>query len=511
MTTGRPSGPSRACSDAGRRAWKTERGNDFLFLVRGGVGSCGSACFRADGVGVGVVGAHEVQPVAGGVPWLGHVIELLRDPLAFLASRREEPAVVRLRLAGRWVFLVNGGEAARQVLVSPVFDKGGPFMDTARVLVGNGVITCSNTDHRRQQPVMRPAFGRDQVARYAPVMGECVAQVVARWREGERLDVEASMYGLAARVVARTLVGAPAGRTAADVMAGALPVLLEGMFRRMLVPWPLLHRLPLPANRRFQRAQARLEVAVGEVIGQYRAGQAPGDDLLSQVMAAADDDGRRLDDTEVRDQVLSVLAAGVETTASLLAWTLHALAAHPDVERRLWAELDRELVGRAPVHADVPRLPYTRQVLFEVLRLWPPTWMLSRITLEETEVAGFALPAGADVILSPYALQRDPAVFDDPDVFDPDRWLPERLTAGQRQAFTAFGGGRRKCLGEHYGMTEAVLALAAISSHWQLRKADATPLRPLPRFLLTPQAGPLVLIRRTAATGGHRADAGVRQ
>lgn len=349
---------------------------------------------------------------------------------------------MRVRLAGRAVYMVNAGEAAHQVLVSSVFDKGGPFMDTARVLVGNGVITCSDADHRRQQPVMRPAFHRDQVARYAPVMGECVAQAVGGWREGELLDVEARMYGLAAQVVARTLIAAPAGRRAADTMASALPVLLEGMFRQLLVPWPLLHRLPLPANRRFRQAQVRLELAVGDVIAQYRAGHAPGGDVLSLVMAAADGDGRPLDDAEVRDQVLSVLAAGVETTASLLAWTLHALADNPDVESRLWVELDRELAGSAPAFTDIERLPYTRQVLTEVLRLWPPTWMLSRVALEETVLAGFTVPAGADVIVSPYALQRDPGVFPDPERLDPDRWLPERVTPAQRQAFTAFGGGR---------------------------------------------------------------------
>ncbi len=443
------------------------------------------------------MGVQQVQLVAGGVPGLGHVARLVRDPLGFLTSQRGGPPVVRMQLAGRSVYLVNDAEAVHQLLVSSVFDKGGPFMDTARVLVGNGVITCSDADHRRQQPVMRPAFHRDQVTRYAPVMGECIAQAVGGWREGERLDVETSMYALAARVVGRTLIAAPDGRTAADTMAVALPVLLEGMFRQMLVPWPLLHRLPLPANRRFHQAQARLESAVRHVIAQYRAGQAPGGDLLSLVMAAVDDDGRPLDDTEVRDQILSVLAAGVETTASLLAWTLHALADHPDVESRLWTELDHELTGRTPTYADVARLPYTRQILTEVLRLWPPTWMLSRSTLEQTVLAGFTIPAGADVIISPYALQRDPAVFPDPDDFDPDRWLPERSTPAQRQAFTAFGGGRRKCLGEHYGMTEAVLALATISSRWQLRKATASPLRPLPRFLLTPKAGPLIPTRRT--------------
>ncbi|MCX4529918.1 cytochrome P450 [Streptomyces sp. NBC_01565] len=436
------------------------------------------------------------------------MVRLVGDPLAFLSSLRGGPAVVRMQLARRSVYVVNTVEAAHQVLVSSVFDKGGLFMDSARVLVGNGVITCSNADHQRQQPVMRPAFHRDQVARYAPVMSHCIAQAIDGWREGERIDVKPRMYALAAQVVARTLIAAPAGRKAADTMAAALPVLLEGMFRQMLVPWPLLHRLPLPANRRFRQAQARLERAAREVIAQYRAGGAPGHDLLSLVMAAAADDGRPLDDTQVRDQILSVLAAGIETTASLLAWTLHALADHPDVESRLWAELDRELAGNTPTLADIERLPYTRQVLIEVLRLWPPTWMLSRITLQETVLADFTVPAGAEVIVSPYALQRDPAVFPDPERLDPDRWLPDRVTPAQRQAFTAFGGGRRKCLGEHYGITETVLALATISSRWQLRKTGATPLRPLPRFLLTPKAGPLIATRRTAAADGSRTGGG---
>ncbi|MGW0424102.1 cytochrome P450 [Streptomyces sp. NPDC003015] len=442
-------------------------------------------------------GAEKIRPVAGGVPLVGHLHRLARDPLKFLLQAQGGDAVAAVRIGSRPVLLVNDAKAARQVLVSAVFDKGGPFMDTARLLVGNGVITCSNAEHRRQQAVMRPAFHRDQVARFAPVMSACVLEELARWRPGRQIDVESRMYALAAQVVAHTLIAAPAGRRAADGMAAALPVLLEGMFRRMLVP--VLHRLPLPANRRFERARARLEETIPQVIAQYRAGQTPVDDLLSLVMVATDDDSRPLSEREVRDQIMSVLAAGVETTASLLAWTLHALAAHPKVEQKLWSELDQELDGHTPGYADVERLSYTRRVLTEVLRLWPPTWMLSRIALEPTTVAGFAVPAGADVIVSPYALHRDPAVFAEPERLDPDRWLPGRMTAAQRQAFTAFGGGRRKCLGEHYGMTESVLALAMISSRWQLRKTPGATLRPHPRFLLTPQAGPLMTVPRTTA------------
>jgi pentalenene oxygenase len=246
-----------------------------------------------------------------------------------------------------------------------------------------------------------------------------------------------------------------------------------------------------------------LTQAVGNVIAEYRNSDIRRDDLLSQVMACPEDRGTQFDDREVHDQIMSILAAGVETSASLLAWTFHALSANPQVEQQLWAEVDNALAGRLPVFDDQPRLPLTRRVLTETLRLWPPTWMLSRVALADTVVAGFTIPAGADVIIPAYALHRDPQVFDHPEAFDPDRWLPERLTPAMRQAFTAFGGGRRKCLGEFYGMTEAVLALAAISSQWQLRTPDRKPARAVPRFLLTPEGSPMTLHRRIPAHGHH--------
>ncbi|MGA5171055.1 MULTISPECIES: cytochrome P450 [Streptomyces] len=447
---------------------------------------------------------QEIGVVAGRLPFIGHAHRLVKDPLGFLMGQRDGPAVVRMGIANRTVYLINGAGAAGHVLVSSQFDKGGPFMETARVLVGNGVITCSNADHRRQQPVVRPAFQREHVAAYAPVMTQCVSQTTETWSDGDSVDVREQMYRLAAQVVSRTLISAPAGRDAADTMGQALPVLLRGMFRHMLIPWPWVHRLPLPVNRRFTRARSDLTRAVGDVIAQYRASDVVGgDDLLSQVMAPPKDGRPRFDDREVGDQVMSILAAGVETSASLLAWTFQALSVNPGIEQRLWTEVDTVLAGRMPGFEDLPRLPLTRRVLTEALRLWPPTWMLSRVALADTMVAGFTVPAGADVIISPYALHRDPQIFAHPEAFDPDRWLPERLTPAMRQAFTAFGGGRRKCLGEFYGMTEAVLAVAAISGQWQLRPSGRKPARAVPRFLLTPESGPMTLHRRTP-TPGHQ-------
>ncbi|MGA5424711.1 cytochrome P450 [Streptomyces lavendulocolor] len=429
---------------------------------------------------------------------IGHAGRLAVDPLGFLEQQRAVGAVVRLRLVGRDCFLINSAEAATQVLVAQQdrFDKGGPFMEAARQLVGNGVITCGAEDHRVQRAEMQPAFSRGRVAAYSEVMRACAEEATASWKAGRPVDVGKEMYRLAALAVARTLVSAPAGRQAASVMAEALPQLLRGLLRRMLIPAAWVHRVPTPANQRFDAARARLDAAIAEVVAQYRRQERDRPDLLSRIMAGEEGGGRRPDDAEVRDQVMSVLAAGVETTASLLAWSFQLLARHPEVRNRLWEEVDGAL-GRRPVtFDDLPALPFTKRLLTEVLRLYPPTWLLSRVAVRDAEICGHPLPKGADVLISPYALQRDPDVFPHPGRLDPDRWLPERLTTAQRRSFLAFGAGRRRCMGEFYGMTETTLALATIARSWHLRPTRPEPARPVPRFLLVPARQPLVPHRR---------------
>jgi pentalenene oxygenase len=401
------------------------------------------------------------------------------------------------------------------------FDKGGPFMEASRLLVGNGIITCAADDHQRQLPLVQPAFTRRQVARHAGVMRQCALQVTSSWEDGTAIAIEEEMYRLSALVVARTLVSSPAGHHAAATMAQALPTLLQGMFRRMMMPWPWLHQLPTPANRGFTDALTRLEAAIAQLTAHYRrpghgaagpGNDGPGDDgepgsgsgdVLSQIIhgsggSGGNDPGDRLSDREVRDQILSLLAAGVETTATLLSWTCHTLARHPRAAHRLHHEVDQALAGRAPRFEDLADLPYTRLILTETLRLYPPTWILSRQAVHATLLRGFALPAGAVVIISPFALQRDPGVFPDPDAFVPERWLPDRVTAEQRRSFLAFGGGRRRCLGEFFGMTEAAIALATIATHWDLRPTRRRPIRPVPRLLLVPQPRRLQIRRRYA-------------
>jgi pentalenene oxygenase len=232
-----------------------------------------------------------------------------------------------------------------------------------------------------------------------------------------------------------------------------------------------------------------LDEIITAVVARYRHEGAPRPDLLTAILEAHDEDtGRHLTDSEVHDQVRTILTAGTETTASLLSWTFWLLSQHPRVLADLHAELDTELDGRTAEFEDVARLDYAKRVLTEALRLYPPGWLLSRMTTEAVTLHGFSLAAGAEVLFSPYLLHRDPDVFPDPERFDPDRWLPGRVTAAQREAFTAMGGGRRKCIGDVFGMTEAVIVLATVAGRWDLQLSPGARVQPALRIVLNPSA-----------------------
>lgn len=434
----------------------------------------------------------------GSVPLLGHTHLLLRDPLGYLRAQLAADPVTRLRLVNQDCYLINRTDLAMRVLATQQqeFDKGGPFMEASRLLVGNGVITCTAEDHRSQLPLVQPAFRREQITQYAYVMQQCVQEVTDSWTDGATVAIDKEMYRLSALVIARTLVASPAGHQAAATMAEVLPVLLQGMFRRMLVPLPRLHRLPIPANRRFDDAMARLDAAIADITADYRRLDADQGDVLSRIIYRPDGSGRRLTDGQVRDQIMSLLAAGIETTATLLTWTCHTLARNDHAAQELQDEVDQTLRGRIPALEDLPKLPYTKLVLTEALRLYPPTWILTRQAVRQTRLERFPLSEGAIVILSPFALQRDPKVFPDPDAFIPQRWLPGSVTPQQRRSLLAFGGGRRRCLGESFGMTQAAISLATIVSRWDLRATSQDAVKMVPRLLLVPRPQLMTAHRR---------------
>ncbi|NEB74877.1 cytochrome P450 [Streptomyces sp. SID14478] len=430
----------------------------------------------------------------GRLPLVGHAHHLARRPLDFLTSLPAVGDLVELRIGSRPAYVPCHPDLVQQVLLNArVYDTGGPVKDKARPILGNGLITSDWADHRRQRRMMQPAFHPTRIATYAEVMREECAAHADTWHTGQPVDVSDAMQSLTARVTARALFSTRMAPHSVAEVRRSLPVMVHGAYRRAMDPTGLLARLPLAANREFDSALGRLHALIDGIISDYRRTDEDRGDLLSALLAARDEEGGgAMSDQEVHDQVMTLLLAGVETTASALTWAWHLLAAHPEAEARLHAEVDEVLGGRTPAYADIPRLAYTQRVFTETLRLYPPAWMYTRMTTQPTELGGHPLPAGADVLISPYVIHRIPGLFARPEVFDPERWLPERAKEVSRDSYLPFGGGSRKCIGDVFGMTEATLALAALASRWRLRPVPGSTVRPRAEMSLT--AGPLPMV-----------------
>ncbi|MFJ3305002.1 cytochrome P450 [Streptomyces sp. NPDC086549] len=445
---------------------------------------------------------HEARPdsraaatglAPGGLPLLGHAIPLRRRPLDFLAALPAHGDLVEVRLGPRRTYLACHPDLVQQVLRdSRTFDKGGPVFDKVRLLTGNGLATSCWADHRRQRRLMQPAFHPERMPGYATVMDQEISSMVDSWQEGQAFDVNTAMQALTARIIVRTLFSTRIEDRAVAEIQRCLPVITRGFFTRMVAPLSLMEKLPTRNNRRFDRALGRMHSVIDETISSHPAGIDHGD-LLSGLLAAEDEEtGERLAGHEIHDQVITLLLGATETTGNTLAWIFHLLGENPEAEEQLHREMDLVLPDRRPGFADLPHLDYTRRIVTEALRLYPPPWLLTRSTTCETELGGVRLAPGTIVLLSFYALGHDPALFSAPERFDPDRWLPERAKTIPRGAWSSFGGGSRKCIGDRFAAVEVALALAAVASGWRLRPQPGPGIRPEPKASLS--TGPLPMI-----------------
>ncbi|MFJ7071845.1 cytochrome P450 [Streptomyces sp. NPDC098781] len=408
-------------------------------------------------------------------PLLGHGIAFYRQPLEFLNSLPAHGDLVEIRLGPQRAWMVCHPELVHQVLMDPrTFDKGGPLYDRLRMLLGDGVGTCRHQAHRRQRRLLQPGFRAARVTDQTELMGQEVEAVCREWRAGQEVDISATMLTLSARVISRVLFSDSLDAAKVAEVHGCLVTIVRGLFLRTVIPVDAPFRIPTPANRRFQHASARLRAIVDEAIAERRRETPPRarDDLLGVLLTAArsNGDGAAITEQELRSQVLTLIFAGAETTALCLASAFELLARHPQEERRLHSEVDVVLAGGRPPGADeLSRLVHTRCVVTETLRHRPPGWLFTRMTTEETVLAGQRLPRGATVLYSPYLLHHDPASFPDPERFLPDRWLPEQAATIPPGAMIPFAAGARKCIGDTFAMAEATVAVAFIARHWRLR------------------------------------------
>lgn len=421
----------------------------------------------------------------GALPVIGHLLPLLRDPLGFLNTLPAHGDLVQIRLGPQTAVVVCRPELVQQVLLNDrIYDKGGPIIERVGNALGDGIASCPHSAHRRQRRSLQPAFSRTCLREYAAIMTDRIDTLATGWSDGQTIEVGTQMYALASDTIARTLFKAEAAAPAVDTVTACLPDIFRGIYQQAVLP-PLLRRLPLPPNTRYEKARNRAWAAVSRTISLYRQdGEAHGD-VLSMLLMARDDEGKALDDAEIHAQIMTLLVAGIDTTAVALTWAAHLLCQHPDVQQRLRVETAEVLGARTATWEDLPRLDLARRVITETLRLYPPGWIFTRTTTTEARLAEAVIPPETTLVYSPYLLHHDARFNPRPDSFDPDRWLPEREQV--RGALIPFGGGARKCLGDNYAMTLATLALATIVNRWRLSQGDLRAPSVEPRMTLSPR------------------------
>jgi cytochrome P450 len=421
--------------------------------------------------------------------------------------------------------LVNSPELVHEVLVTRAraFEKSPIMRGALFPLAGNGLFTSDGELWRSQRKLMAPLLNAAAVSSFSHDMTECASEVARHWRDGQIIDVAHESTSIAMSIAGRALFGMDT-ISETDEIGRALTVALEWTgqqalslayilqvrtaltVERWVARLPSLLRTPLQAavermklpvlwpskrTRALKAALCVLDARVARLIAERGTGTDQRRDLLALLLDARDDAGRSMSQRQVRDEILTLFVAGHETSANALGWALMLLAQHPEVYRAVRAELDA--LGRAPTYEDLPALALTQRVFKEALRLYPPLWMLARVSITEVPVGEYLLPRGTIVIFSPYALHRRSELWPEPERFDPDRFTPEREAARHRTAFIPFGAGPRTCIGNFFALTEAPLALGTLLHHADFELVHAAGSTPV--ALATLRAGGGIAMR----------------
>ncbi len=421
---------------------------------------------------------------------IGHLTAFGRDPLGFLESCvRDYGDFVPLRFFGKSVLLTNDVTAIEQVLVSrskqfrKTLGYRTPFM---RRLFGEGLLTSEGEFWMRQRKLSQPAFHRDRIASYAGTIVQFTREMVDTWRADEPRNVHEEIMKMTTRVVTRTLFDSPVPPEI-DEMGEASAVVM----RRFSTQWNgfrlLLNLLPTMESRRFKQVMRRLDDYILGLIKERRLSGRDHGDLLSMLLMSRDEDGSGMNNEQLRDELKTLMVAGLDTTALALSWALYLLALNPPKDRKVYEEITSAGADRPLVFADLPRLRYTEAVIKETMRIYPPAWIVGREAIENTELGGHPVKRGTSVLVSQWIRHRHPRYFPEPEKFEPERWLQELDLP--KMAYFPFGGGPRVCIGSSFAMMEATLGLATILQKFRMTAASDYHVTPFPSITLQPKGG----------------------
>jgi cytochrome P450 len=437
--------------------------------------------------------SHRVPKVPGH-PIFGNIAEFRDDRLGLLMRLPREYGDIAEIGAGLLlrVVVVSAPELCHEVLSvkADSFTKGLGLSVLARPLLGDGLLTSEREVHRRQRKLVSPAFVHGRIAGYAEAIAGCTDEHAERISERRETDLSAEMMRLTLDVVGRTLFGADLGPDA-NVVRDSFTHVLEHFNRGISSALPMPPIVPTPANLRSRRVIRRLDEVIYRVIRERRAAPRDTGDFLSMLLAARDqDDGSVMTDQQVRDEAMTIMIAGHETTANALAWAFYLLAKHPSALARLQAECDAVLGGRPPTLEQLGRLPYAAQVFKEAMRLYPPAYMFSRRATRPVTVGSYELPKGAIVLVNVVGMHHRPEYFPDPEAFLPERFAPDTERAIPKHAFLPFGGGPRICIGNHFALMEGQIALAHLVQRLRFELTpESSVVAPDPSMTLRPKGG----------------------
>jgi len=418
--------------------------------------------------------AHPQAPSPRGHFLLGNLMALRRDLFAtFTDWQQEHGDIVRFRLGWQIFHLLCHPEMAHQLLIQRQSAFGKVSLNGQvsglQLVLGNGLLISDGAFWRRQRRMMQPSFHRSQIAALADKITGAGERLLARWATydpDEPIEIAHEMMDVTLDVISQSIFSSKVmGQF--EHLESSLTMLERFVFDDSLTPvrspfgWP---------PRRHKRALKIIDDAIYTLIEERRASGKRYDDLLDMLLEVRDKEtGQGMSDQEVRDEISTIFAAGHDTIAQALTWSWYLLALHPDVQQRMRAELSQVLGGRTPTLADLPQLSYTKQVLEEAMRLYPPAPFLFRFVKQDSTMNGFHLPASSHLILSIYHIHRHPDFWTEPETFDPDRFAPTNRQERHRLAYMPFGGGQRLCIGKHLALIEGQLLLAMIAQKYELR------------------------------------------
>lgn len=427
----------------------------------------------------------------------GDLAALAADPLGEFVCRSRQGGVVPLKIGLTRGHLVSDPAVVRHVLLDAIdnYDKHTPAFDAVRVVLGNGMLTSGGSFWKRQRRIAQPAFHGESVRHFAPIISRLAAETADEWDRaagaGEPVDACTDMMRVTLRVVSETLFGDDIAGSAAEINR-VFPVILGCLAARVSSPIRPPLWLPTANNRRLRPALASLNAIVEHLIATKRhrlaAGHEPQDahrDLLTILMLARDtESGEAMSDAQLRDEVMTLLIAGHETTANALSWLWYLLDRHPEEQERLRVELASATGGRPPTVEDLPQLPRLKAVIQETLRLYPPVWLFDRRALGPDDLAGTNVSAGDLVIFCPYAIHRLPELWPDPEAFRPERFEAGHEEQKNKFAYLPFSAGPRTCIGNSFAMIESQIIMGTLLSRFRARLADPAPITPKPRVTL---------------------------